>query len=203
MWPAIIGTVIGGLIQQDSNRRAQNSADEAAASERRLTDRQVKLFDTLFNDASNRERQGEFDPRVAGEKARGRTSSAVKTAIGNAASSLRTMGYKPGDSVATDQLRQTTNSGALAINDAVTSAEQQARDAKVAAYRAADPSILNPGIQSNQRREALALGQQQSLAPLISSVLPFLGTQQKQDNTQPFNIKRIGSSVLTSAGRFY
>jgi hypothetical protein len=202
MWPAIIGTVLGGLIQQDSNRRAQNSADEASASERRLTDRQVKLFDTLYNDAQSRDRQGEFDPRVAGEKARGRIGSAVQMAIGNAATKLRTLGYKPGDSVATDQLRQTTSNGALAINDAVTGAEQAARDAKTSAYRAADPSILNPGIQSAQRSQMLALGQQQSLAPLISSVLPFLGTQ-KQDNSQPFSMKRVGGNVLASAGRFY
>lgn len=202
MWPAIIGTVLGGLIQQDSNRRAQNSADEAAASERRLTDRQVKLFDTLYNDAQSRDRQGEFDPRVAGEKARERIGSAVQMAIGNAATKLRTLGYKPGDSVATDQLRQTTSNGALAINDAVTGAEQAARDAKTSAYRAADPSILNPGIQSAQRSQTLALSQQQSLAPLISSVLPFLGTQ-KQDNSQPFSMKRVGGNVLASAGRFY
>jgi len=174
MWPGIIASVVGGLIQHRSNQDAQHSADAAAAKRDQLIQRQIQLFDKMYGNVQTADRAGQFDPGAQITRMAGDFSNQRRLATGNAGAALATLGYKPGDSESLRQVGEVSNSGLADFSKSLNDVRQGAFAAKQNAYSQVNPNGLSTGIQSYDNTYQRGVGSQQSLGPLLTNLVQYL-----------------------------
>jgi len=168
---ALVPQVAGLIMGQDSNRRAQNSQDEALDAQRALAEKQAKAYEERLKLYKKLVGLGAYDEAKSILNYEGNAAASQRQALGNQSAAAATLGYKPGDSAPIQGLRDTSAGFARqAANDKFAIA-QSLRQQQQNDLRATDPGSLSaPGQQFGQLSQTYA-GQQQSLAPYIQSIL--------------------------------
>jgi len=170
-WAAAIPAVIGAFQQQDANRRAQNDANEARRNQKALMDEQlaaykkrVKLYQDLVG-------MGHFDAAKSILNYDGNAAAQENQALGNQSAAAATLGYKPGDSVPIQQLRDTSAGFARqAANDKFQIRQNVAQN-QMNALAATNPQSLSGTADQYGQMAQTSMSQQQSLAPYVQSIL--------------------------------
>lgn len=177
----VIGNIIG-------NSGAQRAANRAAADARRLTDRQVKLFDQILGFADQARERGDFDPeqRIAGlERDMARYEGRD---MGNTAGALRTAGYRPGDSELGTRLDAVKLKYRADLDRMRLDERRKALFDMLGAYNASNPQGLNTAIGYQQGQQQMALGQMQNPGQLFASIMPFLKGQPQAAPQQLYDL---------------
>ena len=87
---------IFGANEQD--RLRQRQIEEAARQRAKALDILARQSNEAFMDFQKRQQAGEFDPTKALERVRAESALNLQNALGGSMTSLRNLGYKPGDS---------------------------------------------------------------------------------------------------------
>ena len=87
---------IFGANEQD--RQRQRQMEEAARQRAKALDILARQSNEAFMDFQKRQQAGEFDPTKALERVRAESALNLQNALGGSMTSLRNLGYKPGDS---------------------------------------------------------------------------------------------------------
>ena len=87
---------IFGANEQD--RQRQRQMEEAARQRAKALDILARQSNEAFMDFQRRQQAGEFDPTKALERVRAESALNLQNALGGSMTSLRNLGYKPGDS---------------------------------------------------------------------------------------------------------
>lgn len=176
--PAVLGA--GGLfLQHQANQDAKKAANKATGNQKELIKRQTQLFDTLMGIVGDADKAGQFDPTSRLSQLQSDTEYYAGRDIGNTAGAARTLGYRPGDTAPLKQIRAIDSQYKLNYAQEAQKIRQGAFADKLSAYRAVDPSALNPGIQTYGQNAQAAMGQQQPLSGMVGALQPFLMNQPK------------------------
>jgi len=178
---AAIPAVIGLFMQQDANRRAQNTADEARKRGDALTKRQIDAYDALNNSVKGMDARGEFDPGNAVNRYGRDVEIGASRAGAGLAGASRVAGFKAGDSPISQGLQGISDAAALDFARGSEGIRTEARNRRLDAYGAAANAGggLNAAISRYSNQEANALGSQSSLGGAISTIansIPIKGT---------------------------
>lgn len=189
MDPLTIGIGAAGVLGNlFGNSSAQRAANRAAADARRLTDRQVKLFDQMLGFADQARERGDFDAeqRIAGlERDMARYEGRD---LGNLAGALRTAGYRPGDSELGTRLDAVKQKYRGDLDRMRLDERRKALFDMMGAYGATNPQGLNTAIGFNQGQQQLALSQMQDPSKLFASIMPYLRTGERAISRAPRSI---------------
>jgi hypothetical protein len=182
--PAALG--VGGLLlQNDANNKARKDAKKASGKQSELIKRQTELFDTIRGIVGDYDKSGGFDPEKQIAQLGKDTEYYSSRDMGNTAGAARTLGYRPGDTGPLKQLRSIDSAYKLKYGQEANRIRTSAFADKLSAYRAIDPSSLNPGIQSYGQQAQAAQSQQGGLGGLAGVVQPFLQSQPKVNTGSP------------------
>jgi hypothetical protein len=193
--PAALG--LGGLfLQNQANKDASKTANRATGNQKELIKRQTELFDKIAGIVSGADAAGQFDPQKQLDQLQSDTQYYANRDIGNTAGAARTLGYRPGDSAPLKSIRSIDSAYKLQYGQQANQIRQNAFNEKLSAYRAIDPSALNPGIQTYGQQAQQAQSQVGGLGQLAGFVQPFL--QQKQSAKPAVNLGNLGL-----LGQFY
>lgn len=168
----VLSGVAGLFLQQDSNRRAQNTADEARKKGDALTDRQIAAYDRLTNEVTGMDSRGEFDAGNAVNRY-GRDVEIGADRAGSAlAGASRVAGFKAGDSPISQGLQGISDGAALDYARGSEQIRTDSRNRKLDAYGAASGAGtgLNSAIGRYSNQEANAINSQSGLGGAISSI---------------------------------
>jgi hypothetical protein len=178
----------GGLfMQSQANNDAKKAASKATGNQKELIKRQTELFDKLAGIVSGHDAAGGFDPQKQLDQLGKDTEYYSQRDMGNTAGTARSLGYRPGDTGPLKQIRSIDSAYKLKYGQEANRIRTSAFTDKLSAYRAIDPSALNPGIQSYANMANQANSQQGGFGQLAGTIQPFLQTQKPQVNTGKTN----------------
>lgn len=158
----------------DANKKAKASADKASGRQKELIKRQTQLFDTIRGIVEGYDQSGGFDPSRMVQNRVEQGAAQEQLSTSNMAGALSVLGYKPGDTVASEQVRRVSRNIRDATIRDTENIKRQAFADKIGAYRAIDPSQLNPGIQVYGQQANQAMSQMQNPAGFFQAAMPFL-----------------------------
>lgn len=172
----------GGLFMQNqANQDAKSAAKKATGNQKEIIKRQTELFDKLAGIVSGADAAGQFDPQKKLDQLGKDTEYYASRDMGNAAGAARSLGYRPGDTAPLKSLRSIDSSYKLKYGQEAERIRSSAFTDKLSAYRAIDPSSLNPALGAYGNMAQQHQGQVQPLSPLVSAMQPYL--QRPQVNT--------------------
>ena len=180
-----IGLAAGSMLFQSSeNSKNRKAASKASGKRSDLVRRQTELFDYISNMVKGHDKAGGFDPTRQLEQLQTDTQHYAGLDMGNAAGAARALGYRPGDSEPLARIRTIDSGYKLRYGQLANQIRESAFGDKLSAYRAIDPTSLNPGIQTYGNQAAQAQGRMQNPANLFASIGPYLN-QNRGGATQP------------------
>jgi hypothetical protein len=147
--PAGMG-LLGTLMGSEENRKNRNAMNDANAAKNALIGRQTDLFDQIRGIVMRAQQSGQFDPNKRIAQMDADVNRAQKNDLNALSGAMKVSGYKPGDSeIATRQgavqASYKAKRAALANDIRNNSFREQ-----LEAFRAIDPTSLNPGISAAQ-----------------------------------------------------
>lgn len=172
------------------NKGAQKAANRAAKQGRALEARATRVWDKLFANAEEAERQGQFDAERRIASLERDTANYESRDLGNLGGAMRVAGYKPGDSeIGTrfDAVKMKYRRFFDATRDTI---RQNVFNEKQAAY-AVPLGYLQPGLQGAQNRQNIALGSMSDPSGFAMALAPFL-----KDKAQPGGFKLPSGKTL-------
>lgn len=122
---------IFGANEQD--RQRQRQMEEAARQRARALDILARQSNEAFMDFQRRQQAGEFDPTKALERVRAESALNLQNALGGSMTSLRNLGYKPGDSAIEMSTKGLTSEALLGEQAQRLATEQAFQDRQQAA----------------------------------------------------------------------
>lgn len=176
-----LGLAAGSMLfQSGENKKNRDAAKKASKGQNALIGRQTELFDELAGIVRGYDQGGGFDPQKDLDQLKMDTEHYSQLDMGNAAGAARSLGYRPGDSEPLTRIRSIDSGYKLKYAQAANEIRRSAFDRKIGAYRAIDPTALNPGIQSYGNQAMQARGQMTNPANLFASIGPYLQQNQAQ-----------------------
>lgn len=143
---------IFGANEQD--RQRQRQMEEAARQRAKALDILARQSNEAFMDFQRRQQAGEFDPTKALERVRAESALNLQNALGGSMTSLRNLGYKPGDSAIEMATKGLTSEALLGEQAQRLATEQAFQDRQQAAQ-----NYLRQ-IQGNEAQARMGLGGQ-------------------------------------------
>lgn len=122
---------IFGANEQD--RQRQRQMEEAARQRAKALDILARQSNEAFMDFQRRQQAGEFDPTKALERVRAESALNLQNALGGSMTSLRNLGYKPGDSAIEMSTKGLTSEALLGEQAQRLATEQAFQDRQQAA----------------------------------------------------------------------
>ncbi len=122
---------IFGANEQD--RLRQRQMEEAARQRAKALDILARQSNEAFMDFQRRQQAGEFDPTKALERVRAESALNLQNALGGSMTSLRNLGYKPGDSAIEMATKGLTSEALLGEQSQRLATEQAFQDRQQAA----------------------------------------------------------------------
>lgn len=156
------------------NKGAQDAANKATAQQGKLIDRQVQLFDTLFNNAKNLDSSGFWNTDDQVKQLEDEFGRYEKRDAGNTVGALATMGYRPGDTAVNDAVVRTKLLYRPQLDQLKTSLRRQNVFDKIGSYQAANPQSLGQAIDTFGQQAAAARAQMGNPAGSLMSMMPYL-----------------------------
>lgn len=166
---SLFASLIPAALTYLGNQSAQSAANKASAKANQLTDRQVKLFDTLMGLVQDADGRGAFSP----DERLKQLGMDFKTGQEATAGAARIAGYKPGDSPVRDELTSRTMDYSKMAGDI----RRSALFDKIGAYKGIDPSQLNPAIGQYNNQQQMALSRMQDPSGILSGLMGTMGKQ--------------------------
>jgi len=93
-----LNSIAGIFGANEQDRQRQRQMEEAARQRAKALDILARQSNEAFMDFQKRQQAGEFDPTKALERVRAESALNLQNALGGSMTSLRNLGYKPGDS---------------------------------------------------------------------------------------------------------
>lgn len=187
---AAIPAVIGGIIAQDQNRKANNLANRGLSMQEQAAARENALFDALMGVVKSADASGEFDPnkRIAqmNEDSFARQGMAENLNAG----ASRILGYRPGDSTPIAGLRGVSERFELDRRAQDNAIRNDAFNRRYNAYRGVTAPMGQAMVGQNLYNAGTS--RQQDLSGFVSALMPFL---QGQPRTQTQTVNPVFGSV--------
>ena len=168
---ALIPPLIGLFQQQDANRRAERDARDARNAQKAIAEKQAKAYEERLKLYKGLVAAGAYDEAQSFLKYDSNLAAQQNQALGNQSAAAAMMGYKPGDSVPIQQLRDTSAAFARQSANDKFQIKQNLQQRQQEDLRATDPNALSStaGLYGNIAQNAQS--QTSSLAPYIQSLL--------------------------------
>lgn len=138
----------------EADRQRQRQMEEAARQRARALDILARQSNEAFMDFQRRQQAGEFDPTKALERVRAESALNLQNALGGSMTSLRNLGYKPGDSAIEMATKGLTSEALLGEQAQRLATEQAFQDRQQAAQ-----NYLRQ-IQGQEAQARMGLGNQ-------------------------------------------
>lgn len=173
-----------------ANDKARKDAKKAQEGSKALEQRAISLWDKLFARAEQSEKDGTFDPEKRIQALEKDTAHYESQDLGNLAGAMTVAGYRPGDSETGTRLDAVKVKYRRFLDNMRDEIRTKSFFEQNAAYQAASPQYLQPGLQGNAQRGAQAQSNIQNPAGFLSNLLPSLqgnGTPSSGANSKPVN----------------